>query len=71
MCFHPCVTFVVIVVQIKKNLKSIHAQMIVGTPLYGKTFVSAVIDDKVRFQVVFSVLPEAVNLKTFFFKYNT
>ncbi|XP_052821366.1 delta-1-pyrroline-5-carboxylate dehydrogenase, mitochondrial-like isoform X2 [Mya arenaria] len=31
---------------IKENLKRIHKEMVVGTPLYGKTFVSSVIDDK-------------------------
>lgn len=33
---------------VKENLQKIHQDMIVGTPLYGKTFVSAVIDDKVK-----------------------
>lgn len=31
---------------IKEGLKKVHKEMIIGTPLYGKTFVSAVIDDK-------------------------
>jgi len=33
--------------EVKTNLEKIHKEMVVGTPLYGKTFVSAVIDDKV------------------------
>ncbi|XP_060573762.1 delta-1-pyrroline-5-carboxylate dehydrogenase, mitochondrial-like [Ruditapes philippinarum] len=32
--------------EVKENMKRIHKQIVVGTPLHGETFVSAVIDDK-------------------------
>lgn len=34
---------------VQTNLERIHKDMVVGTPLYGKTFVSAVIDARVCF----------------------